>query len=103
MQAAEQIGAEVMQIRAGEKYAMIAGVLYTLPDNAKYVLQCHRGCWFWANRKPRIKLGEWTLLKEPIQIKTNKGFDRVLRTPQQGNWKDSIQRVSCDNYIAQVA
>ena len=76
---------------------MIDGIFVTLPDKAKYVLQCQRGLWYYVDRKPRLKHGDWTPLKEPIQVTNAQGHIRVLQTQNNNPWQDSIQLVSKSN------
>lgn len=80
-------------------FAIIEGVPIALPPEAKYVVQDMRGCWFYANRKPRKKEGDWTPLKHPIQINTSQGYQRVLRTDPMVNWEDSIQMIVTESYL----
>jgi hypothetical protein len=62
------------------RYAVIAGRRIALPTDAKFYFQDKRGLWFWSKRKPRIKRDDWTAKKEPVQVCTEKGYNRCLQT-----------------------
>ena len=80
-----------------EKYALIAGQHIELPTDARFYFQDKRGCWFWSTRKPRVKDGDWTPNKSPVQVSTEKGFHRCLITPSTSSrpesWQDTVMRV----------
>ena len=103
MNAGQQVSEVIAQLestaqgRKLTKYALIAGQHVVLPDEAKFYFQDKRGCWFWSNRKPRVKDGDWTPNKSPVQINNEKGFHRCLITPtneeRRGSWRDTVMRV----------
>lgn len=74
-------------------YTIIDGIPIALPQDAKYVCQDKRGCWFYCARRPRIKDGDWTPNKHPIQLQTASGqlTSRVLITDPKGPWKKTLQ------------
>ena len=75
-----------------EKYALIAGQHVELPTDAKFYFQDKRGCWFWSKRKPRVKDGDWTPNKRPVQVSNENGHHRCLITPS-ASWRDTVMRV----------
>lgn len=85
-----------------KKYAVIAGRRVALPVDAKFYFQDKRGLWFWSARKPRVKDGDWTPNKNPVQVNSDKGFDRCLITPmsdaRKDAWVNTVMRaVNLDN------
>lgn len=76
-------------------YAVISGVPIELPEEAKYVVQDKRGCWFHAQRKPRPDSGDWSANKVPIQLISSKGelLPKVLITPvSEEGWQNTVQQ-----------
>lgn len=82
---------------------IIEDMIIPLPKEAKWVVQESNGVWYWYTRKPRPAFYEdsesdqemcWAFKnKNPIQIVTIEGYQRVLRTEVKGDWKESTQRV----------
>ncbi|WP_045861648.1 hypothetical protein [Teredinibacter purpureus] len=74
-------------------YTIIEGIPIALPQDAKYVCQDKRGCWFYCARRPRVKDGDWTPNKHPIQLQTETGrlSTQVLITDPKESWKSSLQ------------
>ena len=74
-------------------YAVIDGIPIALPTKAKYIFQDKRGCWFFCTRRPRIKDGDWTTNKEPIQERSDGGnlLARVLMTDVDSSWANTLQ------------
>ena len=74
-------------------YAIIEGIPIALPSDAKYICQDKRGCWFYCARRPRIKDGDWTPNKNPIQLHNEKGniTARVLITNTMASWTNTLQ------------
>ena len=85
-----------------KKYAVIAGERVVLPLDAKFYFQDKRGLWFWSKRKPRLMEDDWTPNKTPVQVKTEKGFKRCLKTAPIDSydkaWRETVTRaVNLDN------
>jgi len=74
-------------------YAIIDGIPIALPKDAKYICQDKRGCWFYCARRPRIKDGDWTPNKNPIQLRNDRGHitARVLITDTKSSWTKTLQ------------
>lgn len=74
--------------------AVIEGQLIDLPPTAKYVMQDARGSWYWSPRRPRIKEGDWTPNKWPIQpLRPDGRYEpSVIQTPITIPWTDTLQR-----------
>ncbi|MFA0809542.1 hypothetical protein [Microbulbifer epialgicus] len=82
------------QVHEGaEVYAIIEGIPIALPSKAKYICQDRRGCWFFCTRRPRIKDGDWTPNKVPIQMINESGrlIAKVLITSPNINWTKTLQ------------
>lgn len=79
--------------KAADVYAIIEGIPIALPGDAKYICQDKRGCWFFCARRPRIKDGDWTPNKTPIQLMNERGqlSARVLITDTKSNWSTTLQ------------
>lgn len=77
--------------KTAEVYAVIDGIPIALPKDAKFVCQDKRGCWYYCARRPRIKGGDWTPNKTPIQVKNVKGHTRVLQTDVKMPWEHTLQ------------
>jgi len=79
--------------KSAEVYAVVSGIPVELPKKAKYICQDRRGSWFFCMRKPRIKNGDWTPNKVPIQVANSSGtlLVQVLQTPVVGSWKKTLQ------------
>jgi hypothetical protein len=79
--------------KGADVYAIIEGIPIALPRNAKYICQDKRGCWFFCARRPRIKDGDWTPNKTPIQIINDRGqlTARVLITDAKPHWANTLQ------------
>jgi len=75
-----------------EVFAVIEGKKVYLPEEAKYVMQDRRGIWYFCNRKPRPKEGDWTPNKTSIACRTEKGYVRALRTETLQPWLETCQR-----------
>jgi len=75
-----------------EVFAVIEGQKVFLPEDAKYVMQDRRGLWFYSNRKPRPKEGDWTPNKTSIACRLDKGFVRALKTEVNVPWLETCQR-----------
>ena len=87
-------GMDELRLRENSAYVMIDKLLRFLPPEAKYAMQDARGSWFWSSRRPRIKEGDWTPNKHPIQPRRPDGtFEcKVLQTRINGNWQDTLQQ-----------
>ena len=75
-----------------EVFAVIGGKKVFLPGEAKYVMQDRRGLWYYSNRKPRPKEGDWTPNKTSIACRTEQGYVRALKTDTERMWLDTCQR-----------
>ncbi len=79
-----------------KKYALIAGQRVALPVDARFYFQDKRGLWFWSSRKPRIRQGDWSANKEPVQIDTEEGHRRCLQTSldnrHSSNWRATVMQ-----------
>ena len=53
-------GLESNPLEELEVFAVIEGRKVFLPAEANYVMQDRRGLWFYSQRKPRPKEGDWT-------------------------------------------
>lgn len=75
-------------------FIVIDTVVFRLPAEAKYVMQDSRGSWFWSPRRPRIKEGDWTPNKTPLQRELSNGkFEaRVYQTEINRPWQETMQR-----------
>ncbi len=78
-------------VNAADVYVVIDGKVIALPKTAKYICQDKRGCWYYCTRRPRIKNDDWTPNKSPIQIQTDRGHARVLRTELRIPWEYTLQ------------
>lgn len=85
-------------------YVVIGGIPIALPSEAKYVVQDNRGLWYFSERKPRMKFGDWTPGKKPIQLTGANGekLPRVVKSEVVGNWQDSIQETIKKSQLPQV-
>lgn len=74
-------------------YAIIGGVPVGLPNDARYICQDVRGCWYFCNRKPRVKDNDWTPNKTPIQPHSPHGRLKasVVMTEVNPNWANTLQ------------
>lgn len=75
-----------------EVFAVIEGKKVYLPEDAKYIMQDRRGLWYFSNRKPRPKEGDWTPNKTSISCRIDGGYVRALRTETVMPWLDTCQR-----------
>ena len=75
-----------------EVFAVIEGKKVYLPPEAKYIMQDRRGIWYYTNRKPRPKEGDWTPNKTSIACRTEQGYVRALKTDPVQPWLDTCQR-----------
>jgi len=75
-----------------EVFAVIEGRKVYLPADANYIMQDRRGLWYFSQRKPRPKEGDWTPNKTSIACRTEKGYVRALRTETCQPWLDTCQR-----------
>ena len=75
-----------------EVFAVIEGRKVYLPPEANYVMQDRRGLWFFSNRKPRPKEGDWTPNKTSIACRLERGFVRALKTETIVPWLETCQR-----------
>ena len=75
-----------------EVFAVIEGRKVFLPSDAMYVMQDRRGIWFYCNRKPRPKEGDWTPNKTSISWRTDRGYVRALKTDPVQPWLDTCQQ-----------
>lgn len=77
-------------------YVRIDGVLWAVPETARFVFQCHRGFWFQKERKPEIvkfsktKVNEWTSEKELLHMRDGDGRLVPLRTAASPNWATRV-------------
>ena len=75
-----------------EVFAVIEGKKVYLPPEANYIMQDRRGLWYYSNRKPRPKEGDWTPNKTSIACRSEGGYVRALKTDTVQPWLDTCQR-----------
>ena len=75
-----------------EVFAVIEGKKVYLPEEAKYVMQDRRGLWYFSNRKPRPKEGDWTPNKTSIACVNDGGYVRAMKTETLMPWLQTCQR-----------
>lgn len=78
------------------RYAVIDGKQIPLPGDARFYFQDKRGCWYWSQRKPRVKGDDWTPNKSPVQVNTSQGYPRCLITPAKraaDAWRETVMQV----------
>ena len=99
MAAEAMVGALDAKEREGNRayrYAVIDGQQIPLPGDARFYFQDKRGCWYWSQRKPRVKGDDWTPNKSPVQVHTAQGYSRCLITPARratDSWRETVMQV----------
>ena len=72
----------------------VEGSQFLVPNAAKVVFQCHRGFWWFKDRKPEaITTGrrvEWTEHKKLLQ--TSSPFSKPIRSKARENWLTQMYR-----------
>lgn len=78
---------------SADVYAIIERIPIALPGSAKFIFQDKRGCWFFCSRRPRIRDGDWTPNKTPIQIVNERRqlTAQVFMTDAKPSWATTLQ------------